>query len=352
VEAVPGVAYFLASCVHPDVFDKLLKAGCRVYLWHLSPIEGQEAILKEHYPKGYVQIPGGCTMGLRWLTLGYHLGFRKFNIHGMDSSFEGKSSHAYPDYQDDKDWVTFDGYQTRPNFIAHATDFISMMERIREEGVDPLEIRMFGHGLLQDRYRHWLKKNPPFEWPETDVTGKTHIMAEARAIPEFLKFIPRRGVCVQAGGNVGVYPRRLARDFRTVYTFEPEAKNIEYLERNCSGYSNIVSFNAALGATLGNVGLSQYEEGNVGTFRVTDGETTRRMTIDWLGLAACDLIWLDIEGQEESALEGAAATIDAFKPAIIIEEKLSLGAKSWLEARQYHRVVKHGNDCLYVYGGP
>jgi hypothetical protein len=157
VDAVPGVAYFLASCVHPAVFDKLLKAGCAVYLWHLSPIEGQEELLKAHYPEGYAQIPGGCTMGTRWLTLGYHMGFRKFAFHGLDSSFRGKSSHAYPDAQDEKEWIQFDGYLTRPNFVAQATDFISIMEKSLGPDVEPITVEAKGEGLLQSRFRYWME---------------------------------------------------------------------------------------------------------------------------------------------------------------------------------------------------
>lgn len=159
VAAAPGVAYFIASCVHPSVFDKLMAAGCTIYLWHLHPIDGLDDLLKEHYPEGWIQLPGGCTMGTRWLTLGYHMGFRKFHFHGLDSSFRDKSSHAYADHQDKKEWVGFDGFQTRINFLGQVVDFISLMEDSRKPDVDPIEVKMFGNGLLQARYRHWLRNN-------------------------------------------------------------------------------------------------------------------------------------------------------------------------------------------------
>ncbi len=34
VHADPRVTYFLASIVHPSVYDKLLDAGCRIYRWN------------------------------------------------------------------------------------------------------------------------------------------------------------------------------------------------------------------------------------------------------------------------------------------------------------------------------
>lgn len=159
ITAHEDVTYFLASCVNPKVFNKLSK--CRVYLWHLHPIDGQDALLDSLYPdKGWTQISGGCTMGTRWINLGYHSGFRKFHMHGLDSSFRGKSSHAYPNHHDDKEWMVFDGYPTRINFIGQVCSFLSLMDRFKQPDIDPVEIKMFGEGLLQARFRAWQADNP------------------------------------------------------------------------------------------------------------------------------------------------------------------------------------------------
>lgn len=160
IEAEEGVTYFIASCAHPKVFEKLLGTGCDVRLFHVREIDGIDEVLNKHYQGQYETIPGGCTMGLRWMTLGYYLGFRKFHLHGMDSSFRDKSSHAYPDHQDAKEWLTFDGYPTRINFIGQVVDFIDLMNESRRPGTDPVEIKMFGDGLLQHRYAQWLKDSP------------------------------------------------------------------------------------------------------------------------------------------------------------------------------------------------
>ncbi len=151
VDAVKGVTYFVASHVHPKVFNKL--KACNVYLWHLHPIEGLDALLHELYPTGWLQVPGGCTMGLRWLTLGYLNGFRKFHLHGLDSSFR-ETSHAYPDHQDDKEWITFENRKTRANFLGQVVDFERLLDNMTGPGIDPIELKMFGDGLLQTRYRN------------------------------------------------------------------------------------------------------------------------------------------------------------------------------------------------------
>lgn len=163
IVADPRVRYYVASVCHPSVFDKL--EGCDVRLWHISPEstedpEGVEAILNEYHPNGWQAIGGGCTMGLRWINLGYVLGFRKFNLHGLDSSFR-EGTHAYPDRADDKEWMEFDGYKTRPNFLAQVYDFFDTVNRFSEPDVDPIDIKMFGDGLLQSRWAEFQRENDP-----------------------------------------------------------------------------------------------------------------------------------------------------------------------------------------------
>lgn len=359
VKAVPGVTYFVASCVHPKVFDKLIAAGCTVYLWHLHPIDGLDELLGQYYPDGWVQIPGGCTMGTRWLTLGYHLGFRKIHVHGLDSSFR-KTSHAYPDHQDVKEWVGFDGFQTRINFLGQVVDFIGLMEDGRKSDVEPIEIKMFGEGLLQKRYAHWLKNNPPLVWPAHDRMGAQYILEEAKNIPLFLSKVPGRRMAIQAGGNVGVYPLALAKVFDEVFTFEPDVENFKCLKTNSMHMDNIIFQHCALGESPGKVSTHKNVEGeaNTGAIHITDGGDIPRISIDQKNYSGCDLIWLDVEGYEELVLKGAENTIDIFYPAIIIEEDERLtslhglefgGAGKWLEAKGYVKTFTIGKDSLYLH---
>lgn len=153
-----NVRYYVASNVDPKVFDKL--QGCDVHLWHITPEStedpaGVEAVLNEFHPEGWRAIGGGCTMGLRWVNLGYTLGFRKFKLHGLDSSFKAGSTHAYPDRADTKDRIVFNGRETRPNFLAQVYDFFGTINRFSEPDVEPIGIEVFGDGLLQDEWREF-----------------------------------------------------------------------------------------------------------------------------------------------------------------------------------------------------
>lgn len=164
IVADPNVRYYVASVVDPKVFDKL--SGCDVRLWHVSPEstsdpDGVESVLNEFRSDGWRAIGGGCTMGLRWINLGYVLGFRKFKMHGMDSSFRKGSTHAYPDRADTKDRIEHNGYETRPNFLAQVYDFFGTINRFSEPDIEPIDIDLYGDGLLQSEWREFLATNEP-----------------------------------------------------------------------------------------------------------------------------------------------------------------------------------------------
>lgn len=395
IEPHKDVTYYLASMVHPSVFDKLIAAGCYVVLWHVAPLEGIDQLLNELYPKkDWLQIGGGSTMGLRWLNLGYICGFRKFDFHGLDSSFRiyepyhpanaeeakfryfsqsmRRASHAYPDHQDDKEWMELDGYQTKVNFVAQVIDFIKVMDRYIQPDIEPVDVRVFGEGLLQKKWAEWKAEHPgmhegkakpalftdDFVWPAADRVGAPTIRLEAGAIERFMKHIHKRGVAVQAGGNVGIYPAHLARYFDEVHTFEPDPENYACLSENVQKVEGkIAAYNAALGASDGFCSTWMTLPHNCGAVRIIpDSGTVPVRTIDDLDLDGCDLIWLDVEGYELNALKGAEVTVERFLPTIIIEEnELSLqhglplgGARQWLEWRGYRRHDKAGNDVLFL----
>lgn len=144
------VRYFVASICDPGVFDKL--KDCMVHLWHPSGVCGSEAAL-ELRGGDWLQVAGGCTMGLRWINLGYVLGFRTFHLHGMDSSFRDGETHAYPDRERDGAILTINGRKTRANFWEQVGDFMATLQAFKQPDIEPVTFEVFGDGLLQDVYR-------------------------------------------------------------------------------------------------------------------------------------------------------------------------------------------------------
>lgn len=86
---VPGVHYIVASCVVPEYFDQLLVAGNQVTLWHTVNSNWEEEMrwVAQHDPDQLVVHPGS-TVGLAAIHVGGVLGYSRFEIHGMDGSFE------------------------------------------------------------------------------------------------------------------------------------------------------------------------------------------------------------------------------------------------------------------------
>ena len=162
-------------------------------------------------------------------------------------------------------------------------------------------------------------------------------------MPLVLPLVETMRVCVQAGGNVGVYPLALADAFERVITFEPDDENLSCLMRNATR-PNIAIYKAALGKAAGTCSVQVVEGDNCGAHKTVPDGLVPVMTIDDLGLDACDLIWLDIEGSEADAIEGARATIEKFSPIVVLEEK-GLGRLADLPG--YKRVMKIGNDTVY-----
>ena len=124
------VRYYVASSVDQAVMKKL--AGFDVVRWD------------------YEKIRGGCSMGLRWLTLGYLMGYRNFALHGFDSSFREGRTHAYPHYRDEKHKGKFkvDGFETADRWVAQIIDFFKITDELKS-----VKITVHGDGLLQRRFK-------------------------------------------------------------------------------------------------------------------------------------------------------------------------------------------------------
>ena len=114
----------------------------------------------------YDKITGGCTMGLRWLNLGYSMGYRHFEMHGFDSSYRDGLTHAYPDHSDSKlkGRVKIDGLLTSYRWVAQIIDFFKAIDELKSA-----KFTVHGDGLLQRRFR------------ENNRTFKPDIVAAANA---------------------------------------------------------------------------------------------------------------------------------------------------------------------------
>jgi FkbM family methyltransferase len=166
-----------------------------------------------------------------------------------------------------------------------------------------------------------------------------------------MRHTPGRTCCVQAGGNLGLYPKRLAQEFRRVYTFEPDPENFAKLRQNAPE-RNIIATQAALGADEQPVAISRVRRDgkhlhtHEGLTHVVGPGLIPCQRIDNLQLPVCDLIYLDVEGYELRALQGAILTLARCRPILALELNKNLGfvgltedfVVRFLAAQGYHRL--------------
>ncbi len=155
-------------------------------------------------------------------------------------------------------------------------------------------------------------------WPEyTTPNEKPYAIKHVQLLERTLSLCKNFRTAIQAGGNIGYWPKRMAIDFERVITFEPEPLMFACLEKNLEGFSNIEVRKEALGAKEGKCGIIRR---GFGSHRIDEaGLEVDMVTIDSLELDDVDLIQLDIEGYEINALVGAIKTIKICKPLIQVE---------------------------------
>lgn len=154
-------------------------------------------------------------------------------------------------------------------------------------------------------------------------------------------------ICVQAGGNQGMYPRLLSYQFEHVYTFEPDPLNFYCLTYNCQS-DTIYKMQAALGAETGLARVTRHTMYNTGCHTVSvDGDCYVPMiTIDTLNLPHCGFIQLDLERYEYNAIRGASKTIARCKPVIQCENGTD-EILNFLQPYGYQIVGISGADTFY-----
>lgn len=150
---------------------------------------------------------------------------------------------------------------------------------------------------------------------------------------ELLGQILRPGaVVVEAGANIGAHTVPLARACAPgrLYAFEPQQPVFQALCANlvANGIRNVTALPEALGAVEGRVRMPAIDYGRPQNFgsvgvlpedSVLPGPSVRMSTIDALGLAACRLIKVDVEGFEPQVLAGAVETIRRCRPVLYVE---------------------------------
>ncbi|MDB5492725.1 MAG: SAM-dependent methyltransferase [Phenylobacterium sp.] len=135
---------------------------------------------------------------------------------------------------------------------------------------------------------------------------------------------------VEIGANIGVHTIPLARRCAPalLYAFEPQQRVFQVLCANLAlnGIDNVLAYPEACGETQGEAVIPPVDYDATFNFggvslqpAQAPGQKVRVVTLDSLGLAACGLLKIDVEGFEPQVLRGAAETIARCRPVIYTE---------------------------------
>jgi FkbM family methyltransferase len=213
---------------------------------------------------------------------------------------------------------------------------------------------------------HMRSYRPAWDWQNMrgSVACLKWSFRDLQNLDRTIELVGHRGLAVQAGGNLGLFPKRLAESFDVVYTFEPDPVLFGHLKHNTRG-DRMTRVQAALGDVTASVALACRRRDDSGravheglTHIAGPGELPQ-IRLDDLALPRCDLLYLDVEGYELRALQGAEATITAYRPVIGVEINANIahyGAsgddlRAWLTRRGYRREFIANSDEVFVYAG-
>ena len=135
---------------------------------------------------------------------------------------------------------------------------------------------------------------------------------------------------VEVGANIGAHTVPMARACRPgqLYAYEPQRRVFQILCANlvANDIDNVVAAPDACGMEPGEATIPPFDyqaEGNFGGVSIAaadaTGERVRVVRLDDLGLAACGLIKIDVEGHEAEVLAGAVETIARCRPILYVE---------------------------------
>lgn len=150
----------------------------------------------------------------------------------------------------------------------------------------------------------------------------------------FRDLLKQGDVALDIGANIGCHSvamSRLVGKSGTIHAFEPERTNFNTLCGNVSinNLMNVFCYQKAVGSQPGFISVPELDHEKTVNYGGLSLEPDYSgglhydvplVTIDSLNLPRVNFIKIDIEGMEKFALEGAAATIEAHKPVLYVED--------------------------------
>lgn len=138
-------------------------------------------------------------------------------------------------------------------------------------------------------------------------------------------------IMIEVGANIGTHTMALAKlvgENGRVYAFEPQRIVFQTLCANMAlnSITNVEAFQVAVSNEEGSLIIPEFnyaQENNFGGIELdkfTQGRKVPKVKLDdFLELDRLDFMKIDVEGMEQSVIEGAAMQIKKFKPILYVE---------------------------------
>ncbi len=181
-----------------------------------------------------------------------------------------------------------------------------------------------------------------------DTVQRSHLKRrffEAEELDYLRERVPRGGVIVEVGANVGnhvvYYARFLAP--RKIVVLEPNPAALDLLGRNLAANAvtcaDLSQLGVAAGDHEGRYEARTQDDNNLGATRLVESPQgpIRCAPLDRLIAERVDFIKIDVEGMELQVLEGARELVRASRPLLLVEifrEQLAPFEK-WMESNGY-----------------
>lgn len=152
----PDVTYFINSHCHPKMFETLKHR--KVIMWHGftdDDAANQIATLEEIEP-GARLICGGTNVGMRAMVVARDLGYKRFELHGMDCSYRGEQQWAGEHFTAPHNAVKIEVegtvFDTSDLMLQSTDDFFNQLRMLHG-----CSFKIYGDGLLEARMQMFMR---------------------------------------------------------------------------------------------------------------------------------------------------------------------------------------------------
>ena len=152
----PDVTYYINSHCHPKMFEIL--SHRKVVMWHGFTDDDAENQIKalEEIEPGCRLICGGTNVGMRAMVVARDLGYKRFELHGMDCSYRGEQQWAGEHFtvphtavKVEVEGIVFD----TSDLMLHSTDdFFNQLRMLHG-----CSFKIYGDGLLEARMQMFMR---------------------------------------------------------------------------------------------------------------------------------------------------------------------------------------------------